>query len=191
VRKLAVTLLHHPVLDREGQTVTSAVTNIDIHDIARSAFTFGADVFYLAHPIAAQRLLVERVQTHWVEGSGRRRIPDRAPPLAQLSIVDDLLSAEQHLGNGGPVELWTTSAEPSEASLSHARARQRLSCDGPPVMLVFGTGWGLAEAVHARATARLAPIVSPRPDRYNHLSVRAAVAILLDRLCGASRDLEA
>ncbi len=191
VRQLAVALLHHPVLDREGQLVTSAVTNIDIHDIARSAFTYGLSAFYLAHPIAAQRLLVERVRTHWVEGSGKQRIPDRAPPLAQLEIVDNLAAAEQRFGNGGPVELWTTSAGLGQESLTHARAREQLGHDGAPVLLVFGTGWGLAESVHARAAKRLAPIVSPRSDRYNHLSVRAAVAILLDRLCGAPRDLQA
>jgi tRNA (guanine37-N1)-methyltransferase len=52
------------------------------------------------------------------------------------------------------------------------------------VLIVLGTGWGLAPSVHARAHARLEPIRSPRADGYNHLSVRAAAAIMFDRLLG-------
>jgi tRNA (guanine37-N1)-methyltransferase len=49
---------------------------------------------------------------------------------------------------------------------------------------VFGTGWGLAEEVFARSDAILAPIRGSAADGYNHLSVRSAVAIVLDRLFG-------
>ena len=52
------------------------------------------------------------------------------------------------------------------------------------VLLVFGTGWGLAPAIIERAAVRLCPIESPRPDGFNHLSVRAAAAIIFDRLLG-------
>ena len=36
-----VALAHHPVLDKDGRIVTTAVTNLDVHDIARAARTFG------------------------------------------------------------------------------------------------------------------------------------------------------
>ncbi len=52
------------------------------------------------------------------------------------------------------------------------------------MLLIFGTGWGLAPAVVAEADALLEPIRSAVGD-YNHLSVRSACAIALDRLCGA------
>ena len=48
--------------------------------------------------------------------------------------------------------------------------------------MVFGTGWGLAPEVMARADLRLAPVLGPTD--YNHLSVRAAAAVILDRLRG-------
>ena len=57
--------------------MTTAITNLDLHDIARSAHTYGLSDFFVAHPIAAQRELAERVREHWVTGSGARRIPDR------------------------------------------------------------------------------------------------------------------
>jgi tRNA (guanine37-N1)-methyltransferase len=50
-----------------------------------------------------------------------------------------------------------------------------------PFLLLFGTGHGLAQEVLERADLALPPI---RPGSYNHLSVRAACAIILDRLFG-------
>jgi hypothetical protein len=182
MRRVAVALLHHPVLDRGGEIVTTAITNLDLHDIARSAHTFALERFYVAHPIAAQRELAQRVREHWVNGSGRRRIPDRAPPMRGLFIVDSLDAAKRDFGGDGVAELWATSASAGEGALDHERAAARLGEPGPPVLLLFGTGWGLAPEVVARSDQRLAPIASPRPDGYNHLSVRAAAAILFDRL---------
>lgn len=182
MRRVAVLLVHHPVLDRQGKEVTTAITNLDLHDIARSAFTFGASDFFVAHPVAAQRELAERVRAHWTSGSGARRIPDRAAPMEILRVVESLDTAVGALGED--CEIWVTSAQPGKDPLSHAAARTRLGVPGPAVLLVFGTGWGLAPRLLERAQARLAPIVSSRADGYNHLSVRAAAAITFDRLLG-------
>jgi hypothetical protein len=181
VRRVALALVHHPVLDRAGNVVTTAITNLDLHDIARSAHTYGVGDFFVAHPIAAQRELAERVRAHWTEGSGARRIPDRSPALAGLRIVASL---EDAIASLGAPELWVTSAERRGAVRDYASARAALAHDGPPVLLVFGTGWGLAPSVLERAALQLEPIESPRADGYNHLSVRAAAAIILDRLLG-------
>jgi hypothetical protein len=182
MRRLAVALVHHPVLDRQRAIVTTAITNLDLHDISRSAHAYGLTDFFAVHPIHAQRELALRVREHWITGSGSRRIPDRSPAMSILRVVPSLDDAIDALG--GPVELWSTSAAPRPTSLSHTAARERLLGDGPTVLLLFGTGWGLADSVCDRAHAHLEPIVSPRGDGWNHLSVRAAAAILFDRLCG-------
>jgi hypothetical protein len=184
MRRVAVALLHYPVLDRSGQIVTTAITNIDLHDLARSAHTYGLSDVFVVHPIAAQRELAERIREHWVNGSGGRRIPDRTPAMRGLRIMETLEEAMVHLGGSGPVEQWVTSAKDSRLALAHDQARQRLAREGPPVMLIFGTGWGLAESLCDGANLRLAPIHSQRDDGYNHLSVRAAAAITFDRLLG-------
>lgn len=183
MRRLAAVLVHHPVLDRQGAIVTTAITNLDLHDIARSAHTYGLSDFFVVHPVAAQRELALRVREHWTDGSGARRIPDRTPAMRRLEVRGTLDDAVNALGSGA--ELWTTSAQMRMGAITHAAARERLHAPGPPVLLVFGTGWGLAEQVYERAHAHLEPIPSLRPDGYNHLSVRAAAAILFDRLCGA------
>ncbi|MGC4094686.1 MAG: RNA methyltransferase [Polyangiaceae bacterium] len=181
MRRVAAALLHYPVLDRGRQVVTTAITNLDLHDIARSSHTYGLSDYFVVHPIAAQRELAERVQAHWTAGSGARRIPDRSPALAGLRVVATLDDA---LGALGDPEIWVTSAEAGKNPLAFADARAMLQGDGPPVLLVFGTGWGLAPSVLERARHQLAPVRSPRADGYNHLSVRAAAAIIFDRLLG-------
>jgi len=183
MRRVAVALVHHPVLDRTKGIVTTAVTNLDIHDIARSAHTYGLSDYFVVHPVAAQRELVERVRAHWTEGSGARRIPDRSPALSAVRVVDDLDAVERELG---APEVWVTSAQDQGKILGFSDARARLAQAGPPVLIVLGTGWGLASSVHERASYQLAPIRSPRADGYNHLSVRAAAAIMFDRLLGTS-----
>jgi hypothetical protein len=182
-RPCAVALVHHPVLDGQGVVVTTAVTNLDVHDLARSARTYGCGDYFVAHPIAAQRQLVERIRAHWLEGSGGRRIPDRREALSVLRIVESLEAAIDRLGGRSRVEVWVTAARNLGPGLSFERARARLEEDGGPVLLVFGTGWGLGPSVIAQADVVLEPIVAERGD-YNHLSVRAACAIALDRLLG-------
>jgi hypothetical protein len=179
-------LVHYPVLARDGGIVTAAITNLDVHDIARSAMTYGVSAYYLVHPIVAQRHLVDRITSHWIDGSGGRRIPDRVAPMRLVQVVATLGDALAHYCSAEPVTIWTTGASLPQGggSLSHAEASAHLREPGPPVMIVFGTGWGLHESVHQLATNRLAGIQGAGPAGFNHLSVRAAAAILLDRLLG-------
>jgi len=188
VRRVAVALVHYPVLDRSGGIVTSAITNLDVHDIARSAMTYGVSAYYVVHPIAAQRNLVERIKSHWIDGSGGKRIPDRVAPMKLVHVVTTLQEALSHHSDNEPATVWTTGAGmlPGADILSHAQAGVALHESGPPVLLVLvlGTGWGLHESVHQVATGRLAAIQAAGPAGFNHLSVRAAAAILFDRLLG-------
>lgn len=181
MRQVAAALVHHPVLDRQGEIVTTAITNLDLHDISRSSHTYGLSHFFVTHPVLAQRELALRVRSHWTDGTGARRIPDRKPALEGLHVVETLDAARRALGE---CEIWVTSASAGPDVLDYGSARTRIESDGAPVLLVFGTGWGLAPEVIDSATARLAPLVSPRADGYNHLSVRAAAAIIFDRLLG-------
>jgi hypothetical protein len=183
VRRIAIALVHHPVLDGQGSIVTTAVTNLDVHDLARSARTYGCSDYFVAHPIAAQRELVERIRHHWTEGSSSRRIPDRREALRVLRVVPSLEAAIDEMGGRSAVETWATAARRLGEPLAFAEARARLAGEGKPVLVVFGTGWGLAPAVVESADVLLEPVRGERED-YNHLSVRAACAIILDRLLG-------
>jgi hypothetical protein len=180
---VAIALAHYPVLDGQGAIVTTAVTNLDVHDLSRSARTYGCSDYFVAHPIAAQRELVERIRAHWTEGSSGRRIPDRREALSVLRIVESLEDAVGALGGRERVETWVTAARNLGPTMTFEEARARLRGEGKPVLVVFGTGWGLAPSVVEGADAVLEPIRAEQGD-YNHLSVRAACAIALDTLLG-------
>src|SRR5580700_143411 len=158
VRPCAVALVHHPVLDGQGAVVTSAVTNLDVHDLARTARTYGVSDYFVVHPIAAQRELVERIRQHWTVGSSSRRIPDRREALTVLRVVDSLDGALDSLGGRERVEVWVTAARDLGSPLTFNEARSRLEGEGKPVLVVFGTGWGLASSVVDAADALLEPI---------------------------------
>jgi hypothetical protein len=183
--RLALALVHYPVLDRAGETVTTAITNLDLHDLARSARTYGATDLFIIHPIEAQRLLAQRIQDHWVDGSGKRRIPDRAEALGVLRIIPSLDDVYAALGGRANIEVWTTAASSRGGDVtSYVEARARLERSSLPVLILFGTGWGLTRALVEEADVRLEPIRARAATGYNHLSVRAACAISLDRLLG-------
>lgn len=181
-RRLSIALVHHPALDRDGNVVTTALTNMDVHDMARSARSYGCTDYWVVHPIEAARTLVARIVEHWTFGSSAKRIPDRKDALAIVRAVPTLEDAVAAFGEGGPVETWVTTALEIGTTMSFADARARLESEGPPVMLLFGSGWGLGPAVTSRATHVIEPIYGP--GTYNHLSVRSACAISLDRLRG-------
>lgn len=184
MRRLAIALVHHPVLDGQGGIVTSAITNLDVHDLARSARTYGATDYFIVHPITAQRELVEKIQKHWAEGSSGKRIPTRKDALALVHPVASLDDAYAAMGGRAAIDVWSTGAKTAPGALSMDAARAHVEGDGKPVVIVFGTAWGLAEEIHASADARLARIAAAKDTAYNHLSVRSACAIYLDRLLG-------
>lgn len=187
--RIALALVHYPVLDRSGGRVTTAITNLDLHDMARSARTYGVEHLYVVHPVEAQRLLAERIKEHWIHGSGQRRIPDRAAALSVLEVVPSLEDAIAAFAGSEParagLEVWTTAADARGGpSTSAPAARERLAQATRPVLILFGTGWGLPPEILDAADVRLEPIRARADTGYNHLSVRAACAITLDRLLG-------
>lgn len=177
---MAIALVHYPVLDRRGDVVTSAVTNLDIHDIARLVTTYNLSRYYLVTPAAEQQLLVSRITEHWQKGAGADYNPDRCLALDCLSVQNAFSDALQD---------WRSLAgEDSQVILTGARHQDGLGFTQAqalavekPVMLVLGTGHGLAPKLYREGMHRLSPV---RAGRYNHLSVRTAAAIMLDRLLG-------
>lgn len=182
---LFVALIHHPVLDRNGRVVTSAITSLDLHDIARSARTYGVRAFYVVHPIAEQRRFALTVIDHWRLDYGRLYDSRRREALDLIEIVetlDDAVLAIERLARARPMLVFTSARAENGVSYAELR-RQREEVDAPPILLMLGTGFGLAPPVLDRADRVLAPINGP--GAYNHLSVRAAASVMLDRLCGS------
>ncbi|MFI5367260.1 MAG: RNA methyltransferase [Candidatus Binatia bacterium] len=181
---LSLILLHHPVLDKNGLIVTTALTNMDIHDIARSARTYGVRRFYVATPVKALHVLAAKIMEHWETGYGSTYNVTRKDALSLVRLEHDLdgaiLALERETGLRP--RLVMTSARGGPSRTSFATMRTQLGASREPHLIVLGTGWGLAPEVTDRADVMLEPIWGP--TEYNHLSVRSAAAIVLDRLCG-------
>lgn len=191
---LYVALLHYPITNRRGEVVTTAVTNLDIHDISRSARTYGVKKYFIVTPIEVQHEMVRKILGHWHSETSKQYHPDRVEALSVAELVKDFSEVKARIreAEGVDPEVVLTDARPLPNSISYAEYRQELEKPDrtQPALIVFGTGWGIAESFYPEVDRILAPVNGPERDsggdykRYNHLSVRAAVAVILDRLCG-------
>ncbi len=179
---LALALVHYPVYNKHRQVVTTALTNLDLHDIARSARTFGLERFYIVTPSADQQRLAQRITGHWQDGWGAAYNPDRREALGIVRICDSLETARRDFQAGfdRPVRTVITGAAHRDGAIRFAELQQVLADGQTPCLLVLGTGWGLTDDCFQRADLILEPISGS--GSYNHLSVRSATAIMLDRL---------
>ena len=181
---VSIALLHYPVYDKNRQVVATAVTNLDLHDIARAARTFGLFRYYVVTPLREQQILVSRIARHWQEGWGADYNPKRKTALELVTIADSLVETVEKLENhyGKKVKVVATGAKGHPKSISYADMKTLLQDSNQPYLLLFGTGWGLTDEIISCADHVLTPITGA--GDYNHLSVRSAVAIILDRLMG-------
>jgi hypothetical protein len=76
----------------------------------------------------------------------------------------------------------TTSARVYDNSITYEAMSEKMFNDDNTYLLLFGTGHGLIDEIMDSCDHILDPIRGK--TRYNHLSVRSAVAIILDRLLG-------
>ncbi len=180
---LYVLLTHYPVVNKNGEVVASAVTNLDLHDIARAARTYGVRGFYVVTPLSDQKALIEKIVTHWTRGTGSRYNPKRREALELVRIEETLADVMDHITAcaGEVPKTVVTSARWSEKTIGYGEFKEKIG-NGEPFLLIFGTAWGLSEEILSGADFVLAPIQGGTP--YNHLSVRSAAAIILDRLMG-------
>lgn len=180
---LYVALVHHPVVNKNGETIASAVTNLDLHDIARAARTYGLKGFYVTTPLEDQQTLIRRIVAHWLEGAGGQYNPKRREALRLVRPMDSLAAALAEIAQreGRPPQTVATAARHRQGSIGFGELRKKLAGESPHVLLL-GTAWGLADTVFEQADMVLAPVQGP--SNYNHLSVRAAAAIIMDRLLG-------
>ncbi len=180
---LYIGLVHHPIYDKRGEVVATAITNFDIHDIARCAKTFGIGGFFVITPLESQVQLAERIIRHWVDGAGSVYNPTRKESLSLVRVSRTIGEADRAIS-----DLWqkraqrvATGASPHPKSIDFGLFKKLLKDERMPFFLLFGTGWGLTQEVKDDSDYVLAPIEG---KGYNHLSVRSAVAIILDRLLG-------
>ena len=182
--RIDLALIHYPVLNKNREIIGSAVTNLDLHDIARAARTYGVDSLYVVTPYIDQQGLFQELLDHWLKGHGAVYNSKRGEALALVQMCNDLNTLFVEVTEKWqqrPTILATCAQEKSARLWPYQVVRQKLA-DGDCFLILFGTAWGLAPEVIEAGDGLLPPIIGL--GDYNHLSVRSAAAIVLDRLLG-------
>ena len=173
--------MHFPVTSRNGETIGSAVTNLDLHDIARAGMTYGIGTYWIVTPFQEQQELARQIIGHWTEGYGSTANPDRRQAFSIVSICSDFETAVAGSTEkfGHKPCILATCAKESQGAVSYNEVRKRI-WQGEAFLLLFGTAWGLAPELIAQADGILPPLGGQ--TGFNHLSVRSAASIIMDRL---------
>mgnify|MGYP002725757125 CR=1 FL=1 len=186
---LYIALVHYPVYDKNRRVIATAVTNMDVHDLARLSATVGAKGFFLVTPVEQQRELVGELLKHWTAGYGANYNPRRKQALELASLVPDLADAAtevQRQTGVKPVTIGTAAGDRGESMVTFSRMREIIDTQDGAAIVVFGTGWGLERSFFESLDYSLAPVLGK--SEYNHLSVRSAASIVMDRLAGVREE---
>jgi hypothetical protein len=130
----------------------------------------------------SQRELAQMIFDHWSTGWGARYNPNRKEAISLVRIAPDLEGVLRDIeGEWGSLpKTVATSARIAHPDLDYPEMRDRIRQGRDAFLLLFGTGWGLVGEDIDAADYRLRPIRGQ--GEFNHLSVRSAVSIILDRI---------
>lgn len=181
-----VALMHSEVVTGDGDRVgNTSVTSIDIHDIARSAKTYGIKNYFIVTALLDQQKIVRKLLDFWQTGGGVDYNASRHEAVKQVELVDTLQVAIDYIERKEgvkPLIIATSARETEHVKQITYQDQGIVWSQKRPVLLIFGTGRGLAPELLARCDYLLVPVEGL--TSYNHLSVRSAVAIILDRWLG-------
>jgi hypothetical protein len=175
-------IIHYPVLDKQGEIVSTSITNLELHDVARSCMTFGVRLCYIVTPLEKQRGIAQQLVDHWKTGYGRQYNPHRAQALERICIKKAVSEVISDFRGLKPI-LIATSSKKRDGAIGYGQLRKWIRADPGPFLLLFGTGWGLPPDIVRSCERTLLPISGQ--GEYNHLPLRVAIGIILDRLFGA------
>ena len=183
---LHIALIHYPVYNKRFEVVKTSFTNIDVLDLARASKTYGVQYFYLVHPVEEQVELMKRVVDHWTKGKGNIYNNSRKESLENIKYshtLEDVITDITEIEGKKPL-LISTDARYCDNMTGYYELREKLQNDVSPFLLMFGTGYGLTREIIENSDYILKPLTGN--NEYNHLSVRSAASIILDRLCSVN-----
>lgn len=181
-------LMHDQVNLPDGTVGTSSVTSIDIHDIARSATTYGIKKYFIVTPLADQQKIIAKLLNFWHTSIGIQYNNNRHEALKNVTLVstfEDALNCIKNDESASPLVIATAAKRYKHASRITYHDQEKVWSLKRPIALVFGTARGLSSQLLDSCDYLLEPIESF--SKFNHLSVRSAAAIVFDRWLGINR----
>lgn len=177
-------LMHDEVMLKEGRVGTSSITSIDIHDIARSAITYGLKKYFLVTPLEDQTTIAQTLIDFWLN-QGRDYNIHRHESIKLVELVQNLdrvITKIQEETGKKPLIIATSARAHAQIPTIMYNDQGMIWQQNRPVLLVFGTACGLSEQVIARCDYVLTPLQGL--SDFNHLAVRSAAAVIFDRWLG-------
>jgi len=185
-----ISVVHYPAVNKDKKWVVTSFTTLDFHDIARPARTYELGGYFIVQPLEAQQFVISEQIKYWLEGFGSRFNPRRSEAAKLVRLVSSLTEAIEKIKDetGKEPKLIATSAKKYPQTVSYSEMRRKIEKKEDVYLILMGTGWGMPEELVSSCDYVLEPILGP--GEYNHLSVRNASAIILDRLFSRNRELE-
>ncbi|MCL4408686.1 MAG: RNA methyltransferase [Thermotogae bacterium] len=184
LNKIYVAVLHYPITGKDGRIVTTAVVNMDVHDIARTCRTYMIKRYYVVNNLPVQKQIVARVLNFWGSDFGKNYNASRYEALKLVKMVsyyEDLIEDITKAEGISPIKVFT-SAKKRSNMVSYDEMKEMILGEERPILFLFGTGQGMPKEILETCDVSLESIRGH--SDYNHLSVRSAVAITLDRVIG-------
>ena len=186
-----IVLMHDEVLvGSENNLGSTSVMSIDIHDIARSSCTYGMKQFFIVTPLIDQQKIIKKFFSFWKSDSGVDYNKGRHMAINLVSVadkLDDVVADIEHKEGKIPILIATSARKTAGKSISFYD-QQNVWKHDRPVVLLLGTGQGLSEQLIDRCDYVLNPIHGFTD--FNHLSVRSAAAIIMDRWLGINEQFD-
>ncbi len=186
-----VALMHADVLvGEERMPGVTSVTSLDIHDIARSSKTYGIEEYFIVTPLIDQQKIVQKLLHFWKEGAGVEYNQCRYNAIQLVDLInslDEVIEKIEKKEGKKPLIIATSAQIAQSKELISYYDQKKVWHHNRPVLMIFGTGQGLSPEVIERCDYLLLPIMGF--PAFNHLSVRSAVAIILDRWMGINQRI--
>jgi len=174
-------LVHHPVYNKNKEIVTTSLTNLDIHDIARTSKTFALKKYFIINPQPSQKEIFMRIKKFWQTDIAQEYNIARFNAFDIIEYVNSITEAKEIIKEKSTAEpkTFATSARNFPNCTGYDRTKKIIAASNS-CLILFGTAHGLTEEVMKNCDYIIEKIKG-RQD-YNHLSVRSAIAITLDRI---------
>lgn len=177
-------VLMHSNVSVDNRSGTTSVTSIDIHDIARSSKTYGIKNYFVVTPLVDQQKIVKKFLDFWeIEGPEYNSQRAGAVSIVRLcDTIEKVLEIIEAQEGAKPLIIATSAREQVGEKMLGYSDQSKIWMQKKPVLLVLGTGSGLTPEFLQNCDYVLKPVKGLMP--FNHLSVRSAAAIILDRWLG-------
>jgi len=185
-----VALMHTQVLVKSAGTGDTSITSIDIHDIARSSATYGIKNYFVVSRFEDQHMIMATFLKFWKSEEGKKYNFSRYNAVSRVEPTrsfEEVLNKIKKIEGKEPIVIATSAKNYENLPEIDFYSQGKIWEQNRPVLILLGTGQGLCDDLLKKCDYILLP-VQGIPD-YNHLSVRSAAAIILDRWLGINRKI--